>query len=289
MDNRYYVYIYLDPRKLGKYCYNDICFLFEPIYIGKGKDKRYKRLDNRNKYFKNKINKIKISELEPIIFKLHENLNEKQSFDLETKLIKEIGRLDLGTGPLVNMTDGGEGSSGCIVSEEIKNNTKKRMIGQNNPMFGKCVYGMLGKKHKEESKKLISKKVSGRNVSRESKKRLSNSKIGKSNPMYKNIIYFDINNKLPEKQIGEKNPSVKLSEKDVINIWCDILNKELTQTEIAKKFNVEKTTIYNIKTGRKWKYIYYNLKIIFLNKLVYILKNRVWETTNLVSPVLLTK
>ena len=272
MNNHYYIYIYLDPRKSGKYCYSDICFLFEPLYIGKGKDKRYKRLDNRNNLFKNKINRIKKCGYELIVFKLHENLNEEQSFELEKKLIKEIGRIDLNTGLLVNMTDGGEGSSGCVISEETKNNIKKRMIGKNNPMFGKCVYGMLGKKHKEESRRLISEKACGRKLSREIKKKFSNSKIGKFNPMYKNIIYFDINTKLPVKQIGEKNPSSKLSEKDVINIWFDILNKKLTQTEIAKKFNIEKTTVYNIKTGRKWKHIYYNLKIIFLNKLIYILK-----------------
>jgi hypothetical protein len=72
MSNNFYIYIYLDPRKHGKYCYNDICFLYEPIYIGKGKNKRWKITNDRTPIFKNKINKIKRLEIEPIVFKLYE-------------------------------------------------------------------------------------------------------------------------------------------------------------------------------------------------------------------------
>ena len=35
-NNRFYVYALLDPRKPGRYEYKDICFLYEPFYIGKG-------------------------------------------------------------------------------------------------------------------------------------------------------------------------------------------------------------------------------------------------------------
>lgn len=40
----FYIYIYTDPRKPGKFIYEgvDICFLFEPFYIGKGTKNRYK-------------------------------------------------------------------------------------------------------------------------------------------------------------------------------------------------------------------------------------------------------
>ena len=38
----YYVYAYLDTRKNGDYIYDDLIFGYEPIYVGKGKNRRYK-------------------------------------------------------------------------------------------------------------------------------------------------------------------------------------------------------------------------------------------------------
>ncbi len=158
--NEFYIYIYLDPRKSGRYCYNDFCFLFEPIYVGKGKDGRYKEIKwNRNPHFKNIINKIKKYGSNPIIFKLYENLSEEKSFELETKSINEIGRIDLEMGSLVNMTDGGEGMSGHITSNETKKKLSKinkgKLSGVNNPNFGKPL--------SKETKDKISEKTKGEN------------------------------------------------------------------------------------------------------------------------------
>lgn len=115
---KYYVYCYLDPRKSGKYKYEEFEFNFEPFYVGKGKDKRdnvhLKNCYNKNTFFKRKINKIiKCTGEIPIIIRILENLSEINAFNLEKKLIKIIGRNDLGLGTLVNMTDGGEGLTNC--------------------------------------------------------------------------------------------------------------------------------------------------------------------------------
>jgi predicted XRE-type DNA-binding protein len=127
--NDFYIYIYLDPRKLGRYCYENICFLYSPLYVGKGKDRRWKNINGRNPHFENKINKIKKLGLEPIVIKLFENLSEKESLDKEIELIKEIGRFDLKTGPIVNETIGGEGKSGNIVLEETRKKMSEKKKG----------------------------------------------------------------------------------------------------------------------------------------------------------------
>jgi DNA-binding XRE family transcriptional regulator len=121
--NNYYIYIYLDPRKSGRYCYKNFSLLYKPIYVGKGKRNRHKKICGRNPIFKNKINKIKKLGLKPIIIKLYENLNEKESFETEKNLISEIEKINPGI--LVNMTYGGEGVSGYKHTEETLKKQRK--------------------------------------------------------------------------------------------------------------------------------------------------------------------
>jgi len=120
MNNIFYVYIYLDPRKLGSFDYGEFHFDFEPFYVGKGCKEQWSshlklaEIKIYKSYKLNKIRKIQSLGLQPKIIKYKDNLTEQEAFDLEKKLIKAIGRLDLGLGPLVNLTDGGEGVKGVI-------------------------------------------------------------------------------------------------------------------------------------------------------------------------------
>jgi len=124
--NNFYTYVYLDPRKPGIYNYGEYKFDYEPFYVGKGKGNRLKNINGRSKYFKRIINKIKELELEPVTIKLKENLEETESFKLEIELIKLIGKKNLKEGPLTNLVDGGEGSSGYICSEKTLEKLRKK-------------------------------------------------------------------------------------------------------------------------------------------------------------------
>ena len=97
MDNSFYTYAYL--RKDGT-----------PYYIGKGKGYRA---------FRKAGHTIKLPPRERILI-LKKNLTEEEAFKHEVYLIAVLGRKDLGTGILRNLTDGGEGARGWIPSEEAK-------------------------------------------------------------------------------------------------------------------------------------------------------------------------
>jgi hypothetical protein len=95
---QYYTYAYL--REDGT-----------PYYIGKGKDRR--------RYVKGDRTVFPPEDKSRIII-LKENLTEKEAFKHEVYMIAVFGRKDLGTGILRNMTNGGDGTSGLIISDETK-------------------------------------------------------------------------------------------------------------------------------------------------------------------------
>jgi hypothetical protein len=113
MENNYYTYAYLREDKT-------------PYYIGKG---RGKRIYSTNRLINPPKDKSRI------IF-LKKNLTEAEAFKHEIYMIFVLGRKDLGTGMLRNRTDGGEGSSGAIRSEETKKKMSVAKSGKNHPQFG---------------------------------------------------------------------------------------------------------------------------------------------------------
>ena len=130
----FYTYIYLDPRKSNLHIYGDYSFNYEPFYAGKGSGNRCNNhlyCNGNNPYLNRKIRKILSLGYEIPIVKVQENLIECNAFRLEIDLIKTIGRKDLGTGPLLNLTDGGESPSGYIHTKETKE--KMKIAWKNRP------------------------------------------------------------------------------------------------------------------------------------------------------------
>ena len=171
MDNDYYIYFYLRSRDsaIGK--------AGTPYYVGKGKDRRAYHTGHSYAVPKDKNN---------IVFVLN-NLTEEQAFQNEIDFISWYGRVDSGNGILRNLTDGGEGMSGWVPSEETK-----RKIGESNK----------GKTRSEETKRKISKAnkgklnyMFGKTHSEESRR-----KIGEASKLYwqnkkilkENILPFDV-------------------------------------------------------------------------------------------------
>lgn len=125
--NDFYVYVYLDPRYSGIFNYGTISFDHKPFYIGKGKNKRCYRAIEPNELQKEKktikrnyVEKLYSLGLKPIIIKLFENLTEIESFEKEIELIKTIGRLKYKEGPLTNISEGGDGTSGWKHSKKSR-------------------------------------------------------------------------------------------------------------------------------------------------------------------------
>ena len=114
----YYTYAYL--REDGT-----------PYYIGKGKAGR----------INNKLHAIHLPPEEGRRIFLKQNLTDEEARKHEVYMIAVLGRKDLGTGILRNMTDGGEGCAGRVLSEE----TKKKISGSHK-----------GRKKIEEHRKALS-------------------------------------------------------------------------------------------------------------------------------------
>ena len=190
--NKFYVYVYLDPRKLGKYYYDglDFCFLYEPFYVGKGTGYRFRKhlsekKENTTNNFKfNKIQKIRRETgLEPFIIKILENSNNEDCLILESKIIS-ILKIKSEGGILTNISNLGTNNSGHKHIKETKlkiskNNsrhwkgkkkseeTKKKISETKKKQYKKENHPMFGKKHTNESKEKMSKSRIGKKLSKE--------------------------------------------------------------------------------------------------------------------------
>lgn len=87
----------------------------KPFYIGKGKEQRAWVTQHRNFLWKEIV-----AEHEYEVRIIQNNMNEMDALLLETKLIESYGRIDLNTGILVNMTEGGNGGMGVLMTEEYR-------------------------------------------------------------------------------------------------------------------------------------------------------------------------
>jgi hypothetical protein len=153
--NRFYTYAYLRKNK-------------SPYYVGKGSGGRaYKR---------NRVG-IQPPKDKSRILILKENLTEEEAFRHEIYMIDVFGRKDLGTGILINRTNGGDGVSGLIHSKEVRERMSKSHKGK--------IRSEETKKRISESKKGENNHIYGKSHSEETKRKQSEAKRGEKNYLSK--------------------------------------------------------------------------------------------------------
>lgn len=202
IDNDSFIYVYLDPRSLGG-DYGEYKFEYLPFYIGVSSNKTihdrknrhlyYAKLDRditNNNYKKNIIKSILSDKMEPIIIKFRENLSRFEAFELEKNMINIIGNRFDGTGPLVNISKGGDGDDTFTNNprkEEIRELHRKNALSSNNHM-----YGLPLEEYPSHKAKLSGNHWNkGRKASDETKVILSKQRKGYGNSRARKTLLFD--------------------------------------------------------------------------------------------------
>jgi hypothetical protein len=110
------------------------------FYVGKGgHSKRAKKRDYERAYEPRPSNKHwdRIVKKHGLCVEIVASCrSDAEAQRLEKELIKHYGRLDLGAGTLINLTDGGDGHSGIILSEEAR---RKRSENAKKPRSEKWI------------------------------------------------------------------------------------------------------------------------------------------------------
>jgi NUMOD3 motif len=222
----YYTYAYLREDKT-------------PYYIGKGTGNRIYSTNRRIKPPKDKSR----------VIYLKQNLTEEEAFKHEIYMIAVFGRKDLGTGILINMTNGGEGASGALRSDEFRRKLSEVNKGHtvSEETRRKLSEAHKGKIRSEEHKKNIGKANKNKIVSEETRRKMSESSKNPSE---------ETRRKMSQCQIGKtfsEEHKIKLSEAAKGKILSEETKRKISESNKGKICSEEtrKKRSENIK-GRKW-------------------------------------
>jgi hypothetical protein len=170
-----------------------------PYYIGKGKG---------NRAYMRRKNDIKPPKDKSRIILLKQNLTEEEAFKHEIYMIAVYGRKDLGTGILYNQTNGGQGSSGRIMSEKERQHLSEIKKG-------KKPYDIT-----EETRKKMSNSQRNRTCTEDTKRKISLSHKGKPKPPLSKEHKEKITNSLLKKIYKVKCPNGEVVEIKNLKKFC---------------------------------------------------------------------
>lgn len=164
----------------GFYVYGHYLPSGELKYVGKGQKYRAWDFTHRSNVWKNYAKKHGFS-----VKLLAEDVPEAEAFELETFVIDFFGRRDKKTGSLINLTDGGDGASGAVRTQETKEKIRQAKLAYH-PLRGKHLpkewaekCGVKGRGVSQSAREKISLANKGKRRTQEQKDRLSKMSIGK--------------------------------------------------------------------------------------------------------------
>jgi hypothetical protein len=151
-ESNFYTYAYL--REDGT-----------PYYVGKGTGRRCFQPHG----------KTPVPEDRSKILLLKQNLTEEEAFEHEIYMISILGRKTVNGGLLINFTDGGEGHSGFVQSEETKQKRARSNSGRKRTpeQCARISASKRGKGLSDEHKASISQTLAGHTQSLETRAKRS--------------------------------------------------------------------------------------------------------------------
>ena len=183
---KYYVYVHYRPG-------DDI-----PFYIGKGCGNRaWSKFGRKNPLWHNIVKKNGGFDTRLLL----ENLEKTTALRMEAMYINAYGRRDQGKGPLANLTDGGEGGSGCKQSAETIAKRVSKLKGQkrNQEFRDRMRFLQLGKKHDPEWVENVKRTQRGRRPTTETLDKRSIAMKGKNTWAKGSITAHDPNKNITKK------------------------------------------------------------------------------------------
>lgn len=255
---KHYIYVLIDPRN------------YQVRYVGQtprldGRYKEHCRKHYKNNYRSHWLNNLHSLKIKPLMIVLEE-CDESNWEERETYWIKWY-REDVCN--LTNTTEGGEGVTGHVVSEETRmkisrankghihtKEVRKRMseshkgkivseiTRQKLSDYNKGNTHFLGKKHTEESRKKISETKRGHICSQDTRNKIGDANRGR-------IVTDETKHKMRE--VHTNNPTMAKLSKDEVSYIKRMLLLGAAIADIANQYNVTRGTIRSIKRGDSWK------------------------------------